>query len=95
MLLRTESNWKKKLAPEDENKLNELLERTSNHRPAYSLAEEVKAAQLWCALIEMKKENVHLKERIGKLEYIIDGFVARVHSLESEKKVIIESHERF
>ncbi len=95
MFLKTESNWKKKLAPEDENRLNELLERTSMHRPAYNMAEEVKAAQLWCALVEMRKENAHLKDRLGKLEYLLDGFVSRVHSIESEKKAVIESHERF
>lgn len=95
MFLKTEANWKKKLNPEDENMLNELLERTAVNRQAYSLAEEVKAAQLWCALIEMKKENARLKERLGKIEYLIDGFAARVHSLDADKKAVIESHERF
>ncbi|MFH0837339.1 MAG: hypothetical protein V1870_04375 [Candidatus Aenigmatarchaeota archaeon] len=95
MLLRTEHNWKKKLALEDENRLNEMLERTGVHRPAYSVAEEIKTAQLWCALIEIKKENLHLKERLSRLEYLMDGFVSRATSLELNKQEILDSHKRF
>ncbi|MBI5332685.1 MAG: hypothetical protein HZB65_03870 [Candidatus Aenigmarchaeota archaeon] len=95
MLLRTENNWKKKLSPEDESRLNEMLERTGVHRPAYSVAEDIKIAQLWCALIEMRKENTHLKERLSRLEYLMDGFVSRATSLELNKQDVLESHKRF
>src|SRR3989338_3794687 len=95
MLFRIDRNWKKRLSSEDESKLNDLIERSSVHRSAYLVAEDVEIAQLWCALVEMKKETSGIRERISKIEYLLEGFTSRAVSMESGKRDVIESHERF
>lgn len=50
-----EEDWKDYLSRDSQKVLAELLEETSDHKGAYLQADDVKVAQLWCALIEMKK----------------------------------------
>jgi len=72
-------NWKKLLAIEDEMALNELLLKTSSHRGAYKNADDVKIAQLWCALVENRKQMSSIDERLKRIEYILGGIIKRSH----------------
>jgi hypothetical protein len=67
--------------------LAELLDRTKDHKGAYMQAEDVKVAQLWTALIEMKKDMACYEEL---LEKAIGPFRAIVEVGEAEKKKAIE-----
>ncbi|MFH1420821.1 MAG: hypothetical protein ABIG30_02530, partial [Candidatus Aenigmatarchaeota archaeon] len=73
MLFTRTSEWKGFLSIADEKALNELLERVAAYRPAYKNADEVKTAQLWCATLELQKQNQKLQERIRRLEFILEG----------------------
>jgi len=61
-----EQDWKDYLSREAQIVLAELLEAARDHKGAYMQAEDVKVAQLWAALIEMKKELDGLKEWVTK-----------------------------
>ena len=73
MLFNKTANWKKYLSKKDEDSLNKFLEKTSKHRPAYKNAEEVKIAQLWCAALELKKQNEKLSARVKRLENVLNS----------------------
>jgi hypothetical protein len=55
-------DWKDNLQPEDQKILAELLETTKRHKCAYCGAEDVKVAQLWCALVEMQRQIAEIKK---------------------------------
>ncbi len=61
-------DWKEFLIPEAKEVLLNLIDSAKRHRGAYSHADDVKVAQLWSALIEMKNELDHMKREMGKLE---------------------------
>jgi len=61
-----ETDWKDYLSRDAQAILAELLESARDHKGAYMQAEDVKVAQLWAALIEMKKELDSLKEWVEK-----------------------------
>jgi hypothetical protein len=62
MFGKKKTDWKECLAQEDQELLCEILKSSNKHRCAYMAAEDVKVAQLWCALMEFKKEFNYLKE---------------------------------
>jgi hypothetical protein len=95
MIFRIEDNWKKELSNMDEAALNELLHKTASHRNAYSTAEEVKIAQLWCALLETRKERDDLDARLKRLEFLLDGFLIRANQLDAGKRKAAEILEKF
>ena len=95
MLLKTEKNWKTLLTPEDEQKLNGLLEQIKKHRAAYLSADDVKLGQLWCALLEAKKENVMLDARVKRLEFILNGMLTRAQTVERSAGKLMESLAKF
>ena len=95
MFFNPAKDWKQFLTLEDENRLNDILRKVSKHRGAYKNADEIKIAQLWCSVLEMKKDNMALHERIGRIEDILGGMIDRVKKQESEKKKIVESLEKF
>lgn len=88
-------DWKQLLSPEDEARLNELLKRTVKYRTAYRSAHDVKTAQLWAAMLELKKENQTLFNRLKKMEEIFDGMKERIKKQEESEKELIESLEKF
>jgi len=61
-------DWKELLAESDKEVLAQLLDSTKDHKCAFMHAEDVKVAQLWCALVEMKKEMARLGEIVTKVE---------------------------
>ncbi len=63
-----EEDWKDKLDDESKFVLADVLNSTKKHRYAYTNADDVKIAQLWTALIEMRKELSETKEMLGMLQ---------------------------
>ena len=95
MLFKSDDNWKKYLGIEDEEHLNEILHRASRHKGAYKNADEVKIAQMWCALIELRKENVILQKRLKRMEEMFDAIFEKKRRHENEKLALVESLEKF
>lgn len=87
MLFEKEEDWKD-LLPEDAKKtLAELLEKAKQHRAAYMQAGDVKVAQLWAALIELRKEIAEFADVVKKVQ---EPFRAIVAIGEAEKRKAIE-----
>lgn len=82
-----EEDWKDFLSEDSRAILAELLDSIKKHRGAYTRAEDVKVAQLWCALVEMKKE---FKETTKMIEKLQEPFKAIVAIGEAEKRKAIE-----
>jgi hypothetical protein len=82
MLLRSEKNWKSLLTPQDEERLNGLLERTKQYRGAYMNAEDVKLAQMWCTMLQIEKENSALEARVRRLEWMLNGMLGRAKMIQ-------------
>jgi hypothetical protein len=82
-----EKDWKELLDDKTKQVLAELFDISKRHRGAYSQAEDVKAAQLWCALAEVMKE---LKETRDVAEKLSEPFRAIVEMGDVEKKRTIE-----
>lgn len=88
MMFKATKNWKEFLAIDDEEVLNELLKKAAKHRGAYKNADDVKVAQLWCAVLELKKENTNLNKRLKRIEYLLEGMFERNRQ---EERALIES----
>jgi hypothetical protein len=80
-------DWKDFLGPEDQRVLSEILNMGRRHKGAYVQADDVKIAQLWCAMVEMKKKLDELQKVQVKLE---EPFRAIVEIGEKEKRKSIE-----
>jgi hypothetical protein len=80
-------DWKELLSESDQEILAQLLDSTKKHKCAFMHAEDVKVAQLWCALVEMRKEMDKLGELVGKVE---EPFTAIVEMGEVEKRKTID-----
>ncbi len=95
MLFKTTEDWKQFLSPDDEAKLNDILKRAQKYRSAYRQSQDIKNAQIWAAMLEMRKENQALLRKIQRMEYIFDGMVERIKKQQQEDKDLIESLEKF
>jgi len=80
-------DWKELLNESDQEILAQLLDSTKQHKCAFMHGEDVKVAQLWCALIEMKKEMCKMSDLVAKVE---EPFRAMVEMGEVEKKRTID-----
>lgn len=80
-------DWKEFLSEDAKEILVKLFEATKKHRGAYMQAGDVKIAQLWCALTEMKKEITEMTSLLKKIE---EPFKAIVAIGEAEKKRAIQ-----
>lgn len=87
MLFQKEEDWKNFLSDEAKEILAKLLDSTRKHRAAYMQAEDVKVAQLWCALVELKKQFAEFTDVVKKIE---EPFKAIVAIGEAEKRKTIE-----
>jgi hypothetical protein len=94
MLIKSTRNWKKYLSPRDEERINAILVDSAKHRSAYRMADDVKPAQLWCAILELKKENAALYKKVRRMESILE-LVANQLRDETPKQDIIETLEGF
>jgi hypothetical protein len=95
MIIKSESKWKGLLTPEDEQKLGAMLESIKKHRAAYLSAEDVKSAQLWCALLEARKEYAVLDVRLKRMELLLSGMITQSHSAENTANKLLKSLEKF
>lgn len=95
MIFKTAEDWKQFLPPEDEAKLNDILRKVQKHRSAYRQASDVKTAQLWAAVLEMRKENQALLRKLQRMEFVFDGMVERIKKQQQEDKELIDSLEKF
>jgi predicted RNase H-like nuclease (RuvC/YqgF family) len=60
-------DWTHFLAPDALGLLRTVLESAYNHRQAYFKSEDIKNAQLWSAILELKREINILNERLDRL----------------------------
>lgn len=67
MWFKEETDWKDSLSPEAQQVLAEMFDSAKRHKGAYLQADDVKVAQLWCALVELKKEVKELKEQVERV----------------------------
>ena len=81
------NDWKDFLAPEAQKTLAELLNAAKRHKGAYMQAEDVKVAQLWSALLELKKQLDEMQRVQLKTE---EPFRAIVEMGDAEKRKAIE-----
>jgi hypothetical protein len=93
-----EYDWKENLSRDAQQILAELLESAKDHKGAYMQAEDVKVAQLWAAMIEMKKEMDVMKEILVKAtapwQAIVEvGEVEKRHAIERVVREIIRPTE--
>lgn len=84
---RKKEDWKEFLIPDAKQTLSSMIDAIKKHRGAYTQAEDVKIAQLWVALIEMKNELDQVKSNLGRLEEPWKSIVAVG---EAEKKKTVE-----
>ena len=87
VLFGEEKDWKEFLCSPAQELLAELIEKAKIHRCAYTQADDVKVAQLWCALTEVARE---LKETQLKVERMEKAFKAISAMGEAEKRRVIE-----
>ncbi len=85
--MKEETDWKDCLPPEIQSILADLLSSTKRYKCAYMNSEDVKVAQLWCALVEIKKK---LDEVCTTQAVIQEPFKAIVEVGEAEKRKAIE-----
>jgi hypothetical protein len=88
ILFRKNKDWKSLLTEDSKILLNEIFEATKRHRAVYTSSEDVKLVQLWCALIELKREIKRLNEKVEKLEKLLQPILS---VSEEEKKKTIEA----
>jgi len=86
-MLNGKKDWKDNLNDDAQVILSGLIESTKKHRCAYSSADDVKVAQLWTALLEIKKQ---LDETTSLLKKVEMPFRAIIEVGEEEKKNTIE-----
>ena len=80
-------DWKEFLVPEAQKTLADLLNAAKRHKGAYMQAEDVKVAQLWAALVEMKSQLDCMQVSQAKAE---EPFRAIVEMGDAEKRKAIE-----
>ena len=94
MLFKIVDDWKQFLPPEDETRLNNMLKNVAKHRNAYRASKDVKIAQLWCAFLEMQKQNQILYKKIKRMEFVFEGIAERMKT-QADEKEILEALDKF
>jgi len=95
MLFNGTKDWKQYLSLEDEERMNELLRKISKYRGAYKNASDIKIAQLWCALLETRKENKVLLKKIQRTERFFSAMFEIQRKNEEEERELLASLEKF
>ncbi len=95
MIFGEEKDWKEFLHPETQTELGDLIEKTKQHRSAYMQADDVKVAQVWCALAEFSLEMKKMGEVVERLETAMKGIaqigeIAKKDALEERVKELIK-----
>ena len=87
-MFENKEDWKEFLCDDAKGTLSDVFETTKKHRGAYMQADDVKNAQLWCAIVELKKQIMVMSEMLRKVE---EPFRAIVAIGEAEKRKAIEA----
>jgi hypothetical protein len=95
MIFTPSKDWKQFLSNEDEKRLNDVLKKIAKYKGAYKNSEDVKTSQLWCAVLEIAKENIALQQRIQNLEDLLEGMFEKVRKQERERIELTRSLEKF
>ncbi|MDI6806691.1 MAG: hypothetical protein QMD14_02655 [Candidatus Aenigmarchaeota archaeon] len=90
ILFKKNEDWKSLLREDAKILLSEVFDATRMHRAAYTSTPEVKFAQLWCALIEVRREIKRLNETIGKLENSLQSVLNNGEEIKKLNKRIEE-----
>jgi flagellar hook-basal body complex protein FliE len=85
--MRREEDWKEFLTEDARKVLAELIDAAKKHRAAYQQADDTKIAQVWSALIEIRKDLQETRELINKLVF---PWKAIVEAGEAQKRKTIE-----
>jgi hypothetical protein len=88
-------DWKQYLTVEDETKLNDFIKKVLKYRGAYKNAQDIKSSQLWCAVLELRKENLLLKEKVKEFEDMFEAMFKKMKKRDEEKAKLIKSLEQF
>jgi hypothetical protein len=86
MIFDEERDWKDLLSRDAQQILAEVFEKTKDHKGAYLAADDVKVAQVWCAVIELTKECAKIKEQLAMLSGPFKGIV-EVGEIEKKRAV--------
>jgi len=95
MLTNSKDDWKQFLSLEDEEKLNDFIRKVSKHRGAYKNASDVKSAQMWSAMLELRKENLVIQKRLDRIQDLLDGMFSQIRSQDDEDRKLLKSLDRF
>jgi DNA-binding FrmR family transcriptional regulator len=95
MLFRETKDWKNFLSLEDEKQLNEILNKVAAYRGAYKNSPDTKMAQIWCALLNSKKENKMIHERLNRIETVFEAIHKTIQKQEQDRLDLIRSLEKF
>ncbi|MBL7169976.1 MAG: hypothetical protein ISS48_03080 [Candidatus Aenigmarchaeota archaeon] len=68
MLFGEEKDWKELLCGNAQVELAELIERAKQHKCAYMQADDVKIAQVWCAMTEVSRQMKAIEEKVARSE---------------------------
>ncbi|MCS7123288.1 MAG: hypothetical protein RMJ17_01800 [Candidatus Aenigmarchaeota archaeon] len=79
--------WTELLREESKSLLSEVLEKTKLHRAAYTSTDDIRTAQLWCAIIELKRDIENLRKDINNA---LEPFKKIIEYGEEEKRKAIE-----
>lgn len=71
VLFGEEKDWKEFLCEDIKVYMAELIEEAKKNRCAYMQADDVKVAQLWCALAEVSKRLKGVEAKLDKIESAI------------------------
>lgn len=74
MLFGEDKDWKELMCEESQVELADLIEKAKKHRCAYMQADDVKVAQVWCALAEISKQLKCIECRVAKVESMAKSF---------------------
>jgi len=86
-MTKSNEDWKDFLAPESQKVLADILCTTKRHKGAYMQSEDVKVAQLWCAIVELQKKVDSMQAAQEKVE---EPFRAIVEIGDTAKRKAIE-----
>ena len=88
-------DWKNYLPIEDEKMMNKILFKVERSRGAYMNSKEPNISQLWCAVLELWKQNQSLQRRINRLDSILDLLASNLSRDLQAKKELYESLDKF
>ena len=96
MLFGEEKDWKEFMCGESQAELAALIEKAKKHRCAYMQADDVKVAQVWCAVTELSNELKALVDKITRLEVAVQGIsgmgeIAKRQALEEKVRQVFKA----